>query len=140
MKLEEFIEVVIHTEREEIEMIDIDFNPNMDLDIINSILFSNLSKLRKTQAIEAIISSLNDFNYFYCPFSLMLPDSLVEWLIQNEIALISLTHLYLKPKYLEQIIQIIGPCLEAEEKLKQYNIADKKLNDLKKKNKEFWKI
>lgn len=121
-------------------MIYIDIDPNMDLDIINSILYSNIPKFRISQAIEAIISSLNDFNYYYSPFSLMLPDSTVEWLIQNEITLISLTHLYLKPKYLEQIIQIIGPCLEAEEKLKQYNIADKKLNDLKKKKKIFRKF
>lgn len=138
MKLEEFIEIVIHTEKKDIEMIDIDFDPNMDLDIVNSILYSNISKFRISQAIEAIISSLNDFNYFYSPFSLMLPDSTVEWLIQNEITLILLTHLYLKPKYLEQIIQIIGPCLEAEEKLKQYSESKQQLLTHKKKIKELF--
>lgn len=138
MNLNNYVEIVIHTRKKEIEMIDIDFDPNIGLHQVCDIIKADISTKRKESALDAIISSLVDFNYFYQPYYLMLDDFVIEWLIQNRMLLDSLAHLFIKPKYLEQITELLGGCLEAEEKLKYYSNVNEKLLKHKKKMQELF--
>lgn len=120
MRIDEFVKLVIATDYEDIEIINVEFEQQDDLNILDVLLNSNISNDRMEKAFDAIIGGLDEYNYFNKPLKKMLPNNIVKELIDRKISLIALGHLDLEVGFLNEIISILGEHIEASSKIKKY--------------------